>query len=1121
MTRQPLALAILTVACAADLPAGVPTCVAGGKPNRDAYVAGWGVRAADFAHDFRGDGQIQVCQAGTSVSCNMAYPGDAASVDVQVRNVGAAAVAFEGRFVLMPFTFVTRSDDVFDLGVTGGETIPVAVRAFDLAPRACADVTLDLPLPERFGTYALFLERADTGTRLFVASFARLIRASLEPGQAEYRVCMDQDDPAVIARLRTPSNRLAVPFIPSYEPSAEKRYAQIAEQLKKIGETGYPICVEFGAGPERGKYLPLGRTRPHLSADNVMLETKSDYVWLPEYDAEFAARVKWIVKNFGYPKGPVNALMLWNEPWAGISISGWGADDLRYREIYETMCRAAEEAMAETPGVKVLLGGTDSSSNTFDKLFGDGDLKFLKWMDFMSIHYQGLAPSNPRYMRDREHPNGRTRFWDTESWVANTPDRVPAVLAAMFAAGHDRLVGIQGNAVVASPLGSLLRRKDGKEARRSFFQAWPAAPALAAFQDFVGNRDFVGVAWKGLPWIYEFQGKDAEDFVCIVCGDIGPAIDGRARIGEVPFWTVRGNGEKTDGTLTLADGKGLSLYDACGNRLVRGTAGEPLTIKLDDNGVYLRADRAAGSAARLRAQLAAARLTGLPQVVPALRDAIRPVGAGAVFAAELFNPLNRAVAGTLVVEMPGLTLAYEKDVALKPQETLRVPLTVTAGAARADNTYPCRLVFTPAEGRPQVLMEKLHVNTIAARTPVIDGKIGADWEGVLPQTVETGAGGATMMEKAWLPMLALDEAVKTKGAVKAEVYLAADDTAFHFAARVRDATPDAGMKRFETRNEEDDFYPDEVVEYDAKKTVSTLFRNGAWTCRVNKMAFEIDAEGTCALEFTDDDQLYRRTLRIAVNGKPTVFRPCLPKSRFEFTATGKTRVEIETLNWLKPQLVAIELNGARLAAAETGDARIRWTENVEKIVHVWPKGVRHYSYRQRPELPCGQKHDNVQIAFNVLDDDAKPWYPSAPGMFKGYSGYWCSDYDLSLNPVAPAFGGGTEIWKNRAPGMPDKHFFPHAVKSPLEGPVKDGRLVVTRDGDTLVYEASIPWPEIPEVKAARDAGRTVKFSCRVNDNASGAIAELAYRRSVSKRNLSFKPDWSEHWANELAFSFER
>ena len=1119
MNCRPSALALLAVLSVPGLQAGVPTCVAGGKPNRDAYVAGWGVRAEDFARDFRGDGVIQVCEAETSVSCNMAYPGERVSVGVQVRNVGKTSVSFEGRFVLMPFTFTTLSDDVFDLGVTGGATIPVAVRAFDLAVRACADVKLDLPLPDRLGTYALFLERADTGTRLFVASFARLLRASLEPGQAEYRVCMDQDDPAVIARLRTPSNRMAMPFIPSYEPNCEKEYARMAEKLRKIGETGYPICVEFGAGYDHGKYMPLGRTRPHLTPDGVMLETKSDYVWLPEYDAEFGRRVKWLVANFGYPKGPVNALMLWNEPWAGISISGWGADDLRYREIYETMCRAAEEAMAENPGIKVLLGGTDSSSNTFDKLFGDGDMKFLKWLDFMSLHYQGLGPSNPRYMRDRVHPNGRTRFWDTESWVANSPDRVPAVLAAMLAAGHDRLVGIQGNAVVASPLGSLIRRADGKDERRSFFQAWPAAPALAAFQDFVGNRDFVGVAWKGLPWIYEFQGKSDEDFVCIVCGDIGPAIDGRNRIGEVPFWTVRGNGEKTEGALTLADGRGLSLYDACGNLIVRGEAGRPLSIRLDDKGVYLRTDGRDGSAARLRQQLAEARLAGLPSVVPALRDALAPIGSGAVFTAELFNPLNREVEGELAVEMPGLTLAHDRKVVLKPQETRRVPLTVTTGAARADNAYPCRLVFTPAEGRPQVLMEKLHVNVIARRTPDVDGQIGADWEGVLPQIVETGAGGATMMEKAWLPMVAHDEAAKASGSAKAEVFLAADDRAFHFAARVHDATPDAGMKRFETRDEEADFYPDEVVEYDRQKTVSTVFRDGAWTCRVNKMAFEIETEGACALEFTDDDQLFRRTLRITVNGKSTVFRPFLPKSRFDFTAKGRTRVEIETLNWLKPQLVAIDLNGTRLTASETADARIRWTEHVERIVHTWPKGVRRYSYRQRPELPCGQRHDNVQIAFNALDDSSKPWYPQAPGMFKGYSAYWCSDYDFSLNPVAAAFGGGTEIWKNRAPGLPDKHYFPHTVSHPKEGPMKTGRLIVKRDGDTLVYEASIPWSEIPEVKAARDAGRTVKFSCRVNDNASGAIAELAYRRSVSKRNLSFKPDWTEHWANEIEFAF--
>ena len=52
---------------------------------------------------------------------------------------------------------------------------------------------------------------------------------------------------------------------------------------------------------------------------------------------------KWVAKivgMFGYPKGPVNAVELWNEPWDGVSIPVKGADMLRYREIYTTWPRA-------------------------------------------------------------------------------------------------------------------------------------------------------------------------------------------------------------------------------------------------------------------------------------------------------------------------------------------------------------------------------------------------------------------------------------------------------------------------------------------------------------------------------------------------------------------------------------------------------------------------------------------------------------------------------------------------------------------------------------------------------------------------------------------------------------
>src|SRR5262249_44370380 len=103
------------------------------------------------------------------------------------------------------------------------------------------------------------------------------------------------------------------------------------------------------------------------------------------------------------------------------------------------------------------------------------------------------------------------------------------------------------------------------------------------------------------------------------------------------------------------------------------------------------------------------------------------------------------------------------------------------------------------------------------------------------------------------------------------------------------------------------------------------------------------------------------------------------------------------------------------------------------------------------------------------------------------------------------------------------HFFPRQPKSEGEGPVKDGQVVIRRDGNTLITECAIPWSELPDVKKAMDEGRTVKLSFRVNDNNSpAACMELARERSVSKVNArAFHPDWKTHWANELEFSFEK
>lgn len=109
-----------------------------------------------------------------------------------------------------------------------------------------------------------------------------------------------------------------------------------------------------------------------------------------------------------------------------------------------------------------------------------------------------------------------------------------------------------------------------------------------------------------------------------------------------------------------------------------------------------------------------------------------------------------------------------------------------------------------------------------------------------------------------------------------------------------------------------------------------------------------------------------------------------------------------------------------------------------------------------------------------------------------------------------------------APGLNRKHFFPRQPESDGEGPVKNGRLAVRREGNTLITECAIPWSELPDVKAAIDKGQPVKLSFRVNDNgAPGSCMELAKERSVSKRNArAFHPDWKAHWANEVKFGAE-
>ena len=79
-----------------------------------------------------------------------------------------------------------------------------------------------------------------------------------------------------------------------------------------------------------------------------------------------------------------------------------------------------------------------------------------------------MSALDKRY-RNRENPEGPTQIWDTESWIANTDDRVGLAVAAFHSMGEVRAMGVYaGN--VYSPENVHV----GKE-NKTIVQAWSTA----------------------------------------------------------------------------------------------------------------------------------------------------------------------------------------------------------------------------------------------------------------------------------------------------------------------------------------------------------------------------------------------------------------------------------------------------------------------------------------------------------------------------------------------------------------------------------------------------------------------------------------------------------------------
>ena len=963
------------------------------------YAEAFGLRANEQAQDYAVQ-EIGVT-AGRTSGVNVLLPGERATVQLRFTNKSAHPIKASGTLRIISYRTQVPVGDVWTPHVTRiaeEGSVPIEL---DMPGSGKQDVSVSPPLPDRFGGYVLVAD-IDGHGRAFAAAMVR----SLEPDRgrvqfptfaldATWPQFMNESVLTLFERLGVKGMRLPA----SYAPQSAKESAGLESNLDlymgwaKAHDVTVMLTLDSGSMETQ----PLGRPRPWLSPDGVMLKTKADQAWLPSFDDDFERWVEHLATRYGWPNGNLNAVELWNEPWESISISGWGADILRYQEIFTHMAMGVESARKQA-GVKVLIGGTCSSSNARDKLFADGSDRFLKWLDFVSVHYQPLAADaaeEPAWM-SRKSPYGPVRVWDTESWIANSEDRFPALIASMRAQGQSRTAGIYAGNVYDS------RNLEVDGVKRSIVHAWAPAAAVAATQKFIGQREFNRLLFpNGLPWVFVFSGlpgrahevANAEDGTLVVLGDLKALYDPNRTL----FRSVQ---LKREAHMLLHDPKHrIRAYDSSGNEL--GRAGATLKIPLNGGGYFLRSDGRPGSFQALLAATTNADISGLSAVEIVAHDMTKPVGEGASIRLTLTNVLNHEVRGTVAAQVDGITLAMrDQRITIGANETREVTFPVLGGVPKATNVYPLAVKVELGRDGEAAHQEDLHVNWFAHRSITVDGDL-SDWKGVLPEILPGTGIGANVTEEAWLPFKDFTQGADSN---LATIYTAYDENYFYFAAKIADHTPDPGMLRFAKRDDDSYFYP-------------------------------------------------------------------------------------------------MQVKGA------------------DGAVLTWPAGVRHYSYRKHFDVPSGSgEHDNVQIAFNVLPQ--KPLLPHPPGVMHRFVTYWDTDYEFALNTVAAVYGGGTEIWRLQAPGIPRKQFFPRQPHSPVDGGPVDGKLVTRHEHGTRIVEAAIPWSAMPEVYAKIRAGQTVKFTCRVNDN-KGPAHELATGRSVSTTNsFTFHDDWKTHWSNELEFGSE-
>jgi len=668
--------------------------------------------------------------------------------------------------------------------------------AFGDAAEAEAEVK-GLPVPERFGTYALVLVAG--GKRQFLGTVARVPKprpdGTLENTPIFGEAAFFDDHERLDARAAA-YDRMGVRGI----------RLEIGWSERKDGTCDWSRLDRTFAALEKGRIQAMITLGGHGQWAWPFSPMQTPAVVRPDWDGNpYWGQCDWLCDPKLYPrygewitafcqrywkdgKGALWGIDNYNEPWEGGGISGWARDCIQYRAIQKLIATCAWKVDR-----RIKMCAASSIMNTEDKLYSDGSKEFDQFVDVFTDHYV-VPPMCYGPLVAKAH--GKTSV-ETETWFVNSEYLLPQV-AQFLASGQLRLSPWHPRVLFDTVPGSKDR----------YLIPTPVVAATAAFNYFVTGKPFEKVVFRDhLPWVFQFGRDDDRDALLVVFGQLMPVAgkDPKERL-----WSQVDSA--SGGTMTIRNrDRLLRFYDLAGNPLYVGQREVKLPMSIFPT--YITCAKGPKAAAE---RLEAARIEGKRPVEILPRDFSSRVAEGTVLRVGLHNCLNRAITGKLAVQAPqGITLAAAaQKVELAAGETKAVAFPLAAAKPDPTNAYPFAFRFTSDAGDADY-QEVLHAAIVPRGTKTIDGDLG-DWTDVPGVTVVAGAQAAELTELLRRPWLDLRDQ-KPEGNL-AEFKLAWDPEFLYVAARVHDPMPQADLPSFAARDEDRFFHSAESDQREPYKT---------------------------------------------------------------------------------------------------------------------------------------------------------------------------------------------------------------------------------------------------------------------------------------------------------------